>query len=235
MPQAISIVVSILAFAISLVTAWLTLFRRGTIRMTQPTTIYFGADASPSLSPKIYLRTLLYSTAKRGQIIESMFVKLRRGESVQTFNIWVYGEDCLARGSGLYVGEDGVTCNHHFLLPADGTTFQFLPGEYKVEVYVSLVGARQPRLLYVTSLPTLSSGRSNSRTKTMASISTGGRTQDTTTRMFGESRKFLQDGDDNSRNKLGNNCAESCPKLPNPKPGNRMKLKIFKRFEFSRD
>jgi len=121
--------------------------------MTQPTTIYFGADASDSLSPKIYLRTLLYSTAKRGQIIESMFVKLRRGESIQTFNIWVYGEDSLARGSGLYVGEDGVTCNHHFLLPADGTTFHFLPGEYKIEVYVSLVGARQPRLLYVTSLP----------------------------------------------------------------------------------
>lgn len=92
MPQTISIVVSVLALAISVATAWLTLFRRGTVRMTQPTTIYFGADASASPSPKVYLRTLLYSTAKRGQIIESMFVKLRRGESIQTFNIWGYTE-----------------------------------------------------------------------------------------------------------------------------------------------
>jgi hypothetical protein len=152
MPPVISIVVSITALAVSMATAWLTLFRRGTVRMTQPTTIYFGADSSASASPKVYLRTLLYSTAKRGQIIESMFVKLRRGESIQTFNIWVYGEGSLARGSGLYVGENGVTCNHHFLLPADGTKFDFLPGEYKVEVYASLVGARQPLQLYVAGL-----------------------------------------------------------------------------------
>jgi len=152
MPPVISIVVSITALAVSMATAWLTLFRRGTVRMTQPTTIYFGADSSASSSPKVYLRTLLYSTAKRGQIIESMFVKLRRGESIQTFNIWVYGEGSLARGSGLYVGENGVTCNHHFLLPSDGTQFDFLPGEYKVEVYASLVGVRQPLLLYVTGL-----------------------------------------------------------------------------------
>ena len=120
--------------------------------MTRPTAIYFGADGSVDRSPKVYLRTLLYSTAKRGQIVESMFVKLRRGESVQTFNIWVYGEASLARGSGLYVGENGVTCDHHFLLPSDGTQFEFLPGEYRVEVYASLVGRKQPLLLSVTGL-----------------------------------------------------------------------------------
>ena len=92
MPPAISVVVSTLALTISMVTAWLTLFRRGTVRMTRPTAIYFGADGSVDRSPKVYLRTLLYSTAKRGQIVESMFVKLCRGESIQTFNIWVYGE-----------------------------------------------------------------------------------------------------------------------------------------------
>jgi hypothetical protein len=150
-PQLISTIVSILALAISVATAWFTL-RRGTIQMTQPTTIYFGADASAIPSPKVYLRTLLYSTGKRGKILESMFVKVRRGESIQTFNIWLYGEDSLARGSGLYVGENGVTCNHHFLLPADGTRFDFLAGEYKVEVYASLVAVEQPHLLYVVGL-----------------------------------------------------------------------------------
>jgi len=144
----ISVLVSVLALVISGVTAWLTLFRRGTIRMTQPTVVFFGPDSldQPDLS-KVFLRALLYSTAKRGQIVESMFVKLRRGESLQTFNIWVYGEDSLSRGSGLYVGENGVACNHHFLLPEDGTRFDFLPGEYKVEVYASRTGSARPVLL----------------------------------------------------------------------------------------
>jgi hypothetical protein len=57
MPPAISVVVSTLALTISMVTAWLTLFRRGTVRMTRPTAIYFGADGSVDSSPKVYLRT----------------------------------------------------------------------------------------------------------------------------------------------------------------------------------
>lgn len=74
--------------------------------MTQPTTIFFGSDGirrngEPS-GPKVFLRSLLYSTSKRGQMIESMHVTLRRGESSQNFSIWVYGEDRLARGSGLH-------------------------------------------------------------------------------------------------------------------------------------
>jgi|SRR5271154_7092651 hypothetical protein len=89
MPPAISVVVSTLALTISMVTAWLTLFRRGTVRMTRPPAIYFGADGSVDSSPKVYLRTLLHSTARPGQIVERMFVKLRRSESIQTFNIWV--------------------------------------------------------------------------------------------------------------------------------------------------
>lgn len=142
----VSIVISILAVTVSGVTAWLTLFRRGTLRMTHPTLVFFGPDGE-SNHPKVFLRTLLYSTAKRGQIIENMFVKLRRGESVQNFNIWVYGEGLLARGSGLLVTENGATFNHHFLLPKDGTLFEFLAGEYSVETYASLVGRPVPMLL----------------------------------------------------------------------------------------
>jgi hypothetical protein len=59
MPPAISVVVSTLALTISMVTAWLTLFRRGTVRMTRPTAIYFGADGSVDRSPKVYLRTVI--------------------------------------------------------------------------------------------------------------------------------------------------------------------------------
>lgn len=76
-----------------------------------------------------------------------MFVKLRRGESVQSFNIWVYGDRPLARGSGVFVGEDGVACHHHFLLPRDGADFKWLSGNYTVETYASLVGRRESLLL----------------------------------------------------------------------------------------
>ena len=144
--ETVSIIISVAALAVSVTTAWLTLLRRGTIQMTQPTLVFFGPDGNGG-DPKVFLRTLLYSTAKRGQIVENMFIKLHRHESVQTFNIWVYGDGPLARGSGLFVGENGVACNHHFLLPKDGTDFQWLPGEYVVEARASLVGRRRSLLL----------------------------------------------------------------------------------------
>ena len=134
----LSQIIAIVALGVSGLTMWLTLLRKGHIKMTQPTTFFFGRVGAKGL-PKVYLRTLFYSTGKRGQIVESMFVKLRRGESVQTFNIWVYGDDRLARGSGIYVGYEGITCNHHFLLPKDGTAYEFLPGDYVLEVYTSLL------------------------------------------------------------------------------------------------
>jgi hypothetical protein len=85
----IATLISFCALAISSVTAWLTLFRKGRLRMTRPTVTFFGPDGPPSQGSglKVFLRTLLYSTAKRAHIVEGMFVTLRRGESVQTFHI----------------------------------------------------------------------------------------------------------------------------------------------------
>jgi hypothetical protein len=149
--ETFSILISILALALSTITAWLTLFRRGNLRMTQPTIVFFGPDGEGG-RPKVFLRTLLYSTAKQGKIIENMFLKLRRGESVQNFNVWVYGNNpaSLARGSGLFVSENGVAYNHHFLLPMDGTNFEFLAGDYILETYVSLVGYKPTLLNKIT-------------------------------------------------------------------------------------
>ena len=164
MTEIIAIFISCLALIISAITAWLTLLQKGTVRMTQPTVIYFGPDGSIGAPSKIFLRTLLYCTAKRGRIIENMYVKIKRGESVQNFNIWVYGDNLLARGSGLFVGENGITCNHHFLLPKDGTQFEFFSGEYTVEVYATLVGQRKSLLmskieLFLNEIHSLSMGK----------------------------------------------------------------------------
>lgn len=147
MGQFVTPIISALALAVSLITAYLTLFRRGTIRMTQPTIIFFGPDGGPreldQASNKVFLRTLLYATSKRGRIIECMFVKIRRGETAQNFNIWAYGDNSLARGSGLFVGENGVACNHHFLLPRDGVSYRFQGGDYEVEVIAKLAGDKR--------------------------------------------------------------------------------------------
>lgn len=152
MSDPVAVTLSILALAISATTAWLTLFRRGTVKMSQPTVIFFGPD-SPRLhgevaSPKVFLRTLLFATSKRGRIIESMHVSLSRNETNQNFNIWVYGDDKLVRGSGLFVGENGIAENHHFLTPKDGSSFRFTEGRYRLDVYARLLGGKGRTLLF---------------------------------------------------------------------------------------
>ena len=137
--------ISCLALGVSGVTAWLTLFRRGRLVMTQPTTVFLGPDglAFERGRSKVYLRTLLYCTAKRGYVLESLHLSLQRNEGKQNFNIWVYGENGkLRRGSGLFVPQEGVTFDHHFLLPEDGAEFIFLPGAYTLSVFARGVGER---------------------------------------------------------------------------------------------
>ena len=139
----IGIAISCLALGVSGVTAWFTFFRRGRLAMPQPTSVFLGPDG-PMFDRgknKVYLRTLLYSTAKRGHVVESLHLSLQRNETKQNFNVWVYGEKGdLKRGSGLFVPPEGVTFDHHFLLPEDGADFRFLPGAYYLSVFAKIVG-----------------------------------------------------------------------------------------------
>ena len=156
MTEASSLTISVLALCISAVTAWLTLFRRGTVKMTQPTVIFFGPDNPTSRDepplPKVFLRTLLFATAKRGRVVESMHVALSRNETQQNFNIWVYGDEKLVRGSGLFVGETGIAVNHHFLAPRDGSSFRFTEGRYRMDVFAQLLGDGDRTLLFSQTL-----------------------------------------------------------------------------------
>lgn len=156
MADPITLSLAVLALAISATTAWLTLFRRGTIKMTQPTVIFLGPDAprtnEKGSSPKIFLRCLLFSTSKRGRVIESMHVTLSRNEARQNFNIWVYGDEKLVRGSGLFVGETGVSANHHFLTLKDGSSFIFSDGTYHLQVFARLLGDQENKLLFAQLL-----------------------------------------------------------------------------------
>ena len=145
-----SFIISILSFIVSVLTIWLTFFRKGHLKMTKPTIIFFGPDG-PKYDGgfnKIYLRTLFYSTSKSGQVIESLYVSINRNESKQNFSIWIYGEKGnLKRGSGIFIPMEGVTYDHNFLLPRDGFSFDFLPGLYKLNIFAKIVGKTKADLL----------------------------------------------------------------------------------------
>lgn len=156
MDRWLAIAVSSLALLVSVTTAWLTLFRRGRLRMTQPTVVFLGPDGrslpGKTTRLKVFLRTLLFSTSRRGQTVESLYVNVQRGESRQNFSIWVYGDARLARGSGLFVPAEGVACNHHFLLPEDGAAFPLLAGEYVLRVHAKRVEDSAPECLMTVRL-----------------------------------------------------------------------------------
>lgn len=56
--------------------------------MTKPTIVFFGYDTVPKPTPKVFLRTLLYSTATRGQVIEGMRVIVRYEGGERVFSFW---------------------------------------------------------------------------------------------------------------------------------------------------
>jgi hypothetical protein len=147
----LSIIISSTALMISVLTFWLTRMKKGIVKMTRPTVIFFGPDGGGEKHNKVFIRTLLYSSSDRGQYIQNMFIRLQRGESVQNFNVWVYDDKGLVRGSGLFINKSGIACNHHFLLPKDGNGYSFLSGDYLLQVYVETVD-QNPRKIFEQKL-----------------------------------------------------------------------------------
>jgi len=146
-----TLIISIVAIILSAITFWLTRVKKGAVKMTKPTVIFFGPDGPGADHKKVFIRTLLYSTSDQGQYIQNMFIRLHKGESIQNFNVWVYDNNGLVRGSGLFIDKSGIACNHHFLMPKDGTSYDFLAGEYLVEVFVETV-KRNPKKIFQQQL-----------------------------------------------------------------------------------
>lgn len=149
----VSIPISIVSLAISVSTFWLAFLRRGRLAMTMPTIVFFGHDMVPKVTPKIFLRTLLYSTAAQGQVVEGMYVQALRDGIARSFSFWGYGEtEKLSPGSGLYVSRTGLAANHHFVLSIHEDEYQFEPGSYTITVYARVVGRRKPLKLSTLSI-----------------------------------------------------------------------------------
>lgn len=143
--EIVTVAISLVSLAVSVLTAWLTLFLQGKVRMTRPNVIGFAREG---MKHKIFLRFLLYSTPRRGNIVESMHLIFSQNGKNQLFSSWGYGDSqtSLVRGSGLFVGPEGVAINHHFVATREeeGPTF----GECRITVYASILGEKQDRQLH---------------------------------------------------------------------------------------
>lgn len=130
-----------ISLAVSITVAWLTLLRRGALRMTQPIQIAFLYENGTNA--KIFLRTLLYTTEKRGYVIEGLYLKVEQPDATKTFAYWAYGErEALVIAGGLRVTEEGVAYNHHFL-KISGASY-FVEGKYQISVYARVAGKASP-------------------------------------------------------------------------------------------
>jgi hypothetical protein len=147
--SSIPLVISVVSLLLSVTVAWLTLLRRGKLGMTQPMLIGFLYEGA---QPKLFFRAMLYATGKRGHIIEALYLKVQHGDATQTFSFWMYGETKdLKIGSGLRVGDDGVSVNHHFLPPRDAS-FAFRAGEYAIDVCAKILNRKAPMPLCTVKL-----------------------------------------------------------------------------------
>jgi len=95
----VSPIMAVIAFFVSLFTLWFTTLRRGTVRSTHPSFIAFRYDFVGKKLPqaKIFFRSLLFSTGKRGQVIESLFLRVREGSRQEEFSFWGLGDKDLIR------------------------------------------------------------------------------------------------------------------------------------------
>lgn len=144
-----SLAVAMGSFAISIITLYLTYLQRGSLRLTRPTAIFFVRDGSDGKF-KIVVTALLYSTAKRGQVVESLFIKIIQNDSVTTFSEWIYWEGNRVHLGGVKIGDEGRTLFDHFLLSDETNNFDFTIGGYSLEIYALKVGTKNPIKLFKT-------------------------------------------------------------------------------------
>jgi hypothetical protein len=77
-----------------------------------------------------------------------MYLRLHQHEWSYIFDYWAYGEaGKLLVGSGLFVGQSGVTYDHHFALRRGSDQFYWWDGDYRIEVFASIVGKPRPQKL----------------------------------------------------------------------------------------
>src|SRR5215471_15470822 len=87
----VSGVMSVASFGLAGYALWVAQFNHGRLRMTQPTLLCLKRELAPSI-PKIFLRTLLFTTGNKGTVIQSMFLRVHHPGGSFTFDFWGHTE-----------------------------------------------------------------------------------------------------------------------------------------------
>lgn len=112
--------------------------------MTKPVQVALMYDYPAK--PKIFLRTLLYATGKRGYVIEGLYLKIKHAGATNTFGFWSYGDrNNLMVTGGLRVTEEGEAHDHHFQQINEQSAFD--QGDYEIAVYARIVNRRSAKQL----------------------------------------------------------------------------------------
>jgi len=75
MKDVITTAISVVSLLFSGYALWVVQFNHGRLSMTQPTLLCLKREL-PSMRPKIFLRTLLFTTGPKGRAIENMFLRV---------------------------------------------------------------------------------------------------------------------------------------------------------------
>jgi hypothetical protein len=138
-------VMAILSLILSLTVTYLTLLRKGSLYMTMPVQITF--QSANARRPEFVLNTFLYSTGKRGYVIESLYLEVEHG-GTHLFSSWSYRQNgALIPASGLRVSEDGVMSANHFFETDKRGRFYFEQGEIQISVYTTVANRKKATLL----------------------------------------------------------------------------------------
>jgi len=148
---AMSDVIAFVSLAASSITAYLTLFHRGRLKIVRPSLIAFTRDGGENGRPKIVVHTMLYSTGPRGNVLETLYAVLHHSGEKTVYPNWNHADgkpDSITPGSGLFVGRDGISRYHHFLSLDGEAPLRFKPGSYRLELYALATGEHTDRLLF---------------------------------------------------------------------------------------
>jgi hypothetical protein len=145
----LTLTIAVVALGLSAVGLWLAEFRRGRVLLSKPTIFFFGWDVNGTEdTPKILLRSALFSTGRRGHIVENLYTIVTNANGKTTFPFWGYDAgNSMVRGSGLFVGPEGHSAYHHFNPLPDDESFSYVPGTCSVEIWAEVVGTKKSVLL----------------------------------------------------------------------------------------
>src|SRR5579859_789417 len=132
----LTVFISVASLVLSGYSLWQVQFNHGRLKMSQPTLICLKREF-PSMRPKIFLRTLLFTTGPKGRVIENMFLRIHQQYGTYVFDFWGHTENrVLTLGSGLFVGSTGIASDHHFNPHENSPDFLYVNGNYVIEVFV---------------------------------------------------------------------------------------------------